>query len=387
MSRLILHIDMDAFFASIAQLDDPKLWGKPVLTGSDHPRAVVTTASYEARPYGCRSAMPMATAKRLCPHAIVTQVPGRRIAAMSNALFAILRDVSPQVEPVSVDEAYVDATGSERLLGDGHTIAQHLKSRIQHELSLTASIGVAPNKMLAKLASDMDKPDGLRIIEADEIDKAQSSLSIGDLPGIGPSTQRRLESAGLRNVVDIRHWGADRLQRRFGELGRHLHALAYGLDDRPVTPDHQTKSIGQERTFRDNIDDGDTLRQILLGQVEHVARRLRRHGFQTRSLTLKLRFADFRTITRAGSLDHPTDLTAELWPTAKATFNDWAARHFEPLRLLGITAHSLSTEPGQLPLFNDSDQQRERRLDQTLDKITRQFGEKAVHRGVQLRHR
>jgi len=387
MARLILHIDMDAFFASIAQLDDPSLRDRPVLTGSDQPRAVVTTASYEARPFGCRSAMPMATAKRLCPHAIVTQVPGRRIAAMSKKLFAILRDISPLVEPVSVDEAYVDATGSERLLGEGHAIARRIKSRVREELGLVASIGVAPNKMLAKLASDMDKPDGLAIIEPDAIDEVLGPLSVGELRGIGPGAQRRLEGAGLGTVGDIRQWGEARLQSSFGEMGRHLHALAYGLDDRPVTPDHQAKSIGQERTFRENVDDPELVRQVLLSQVEHVGRRLRRHGMQAGVVTLKLRFGDFRTITRAGSLDKPGDLTADLWPTAKATFDSWAARHFEPVRLLGVTAHKLVTGSDQLTLFADEARQRQRQLDQTLDAITDRFGEVTIQRGTGVRRR
>jgi DNA polymerase-4 len=378
---------MDAFFAAIAQLDHPELRGKPVLTGADHPRAVVTTASYEARPYGCRSAMPMATAKRLCPHAVVTQVPGQRIRAMSDAVFAMLRDVSPVVEPVSVDEAYVDVTGSERLLGDGGTIAKQLKARIYEQTGLIASIGVAPNKLLAKLASDMDKPDGLRVIQPDEVADLLRPMRVHELRGIGPATARTLEAVGLRTAADVRQWDEAQLAQRFGEMGRYLHALVHGHDDRPVTPDHQAKSIGQEHTFRENIDGPEHLKQMLLSQVEHVTRRLRRHHLRTKGLTLKLRFADFRTITRSRRLDQPTDLTADLWPAAEAVFNQWARREFEPIRLIGVTAQPITEAGQQLGLFNATDQQRQQRLEQTLDAIAERFGEATIHRGLGQRRR
>ncbi|MFW6059614.1 MAG: DNA polymerase IV [Phycisphaeraceae bacterium] len=379
--RAILHVDMDAFFAAIAQLERAELRGKPVLTGGTGPRSVVSTASYEARIFGCRSAMPMSQARRLCPQAIVVQVERATIRRYSHQLFDLLHEVTPLVEPVSVDEAFLDVTGSDRLHGAPLDIAKRLKQRIHDELKLTASIGVSFNKFLAKLGSDMDKPDGLTVIAPDDVDRVLPPLEIDKLWGVGPRTADRLHRAGLHRVSDVRRYSIEQMRQRFGELGEHLHRLAHGLDDRAVVPDHQAKSIGHEQTFPEDVADRDALRGVLLHQVEQIARRLRRHGLQARGLTLKLRFGEFQTITRSATLERATDVTDELWAAARELFDRWADQGFQPLRLIGAAADRLSGGEAQLALFPDRDQEKRRQLDRTLDRIVDRFGPDVIRRG------
>jgi DNA polymerase-4 len=378
--RVILHVDMDAFFAAIAQRDDPTLRGRPVLTGGDGPRGVVSTASYEARAFGCRSAMPMAVARRLCPQAVVARVSRDAIRQASSHLFTILDDLSPLVQPVSVDEAFVDLTGSKRLLGDPVAVARDLKQRIRDELQLTASIGVAFNKFLAKLASDLDKPDGLTVITPTNLHDVLHRLPVSRLWGVGPAMQHKLESHGLRTIGDIaRHTEAE-LTAWFGSIGEHVARLSRGLDDRPVVPDREAKSIGQEETFPQDIDNPDEVRRVLLAQCEQVGHRLRKQTMHARGVGIKIRFGDFQTITRQATLDQPTDLTDELWLAARRLFDQWTAASFQPVRLIGVTAHKLSAS-AQLTLFPDAQRDRLRRLDRTLDTIATRFGRGAVHRG------
>lgn len=378
--RAILHVDMDAFFASLAQLDQPELRGQPVLTGGSGPRGVVTAASYEARRYGCRSAMPMSQARRLCPHAAIAKVPGPRIAEASHAVFEILRDASPLVQPVSVDEAFVDVTGTEGLYGDPTDLARRLKERIRDTVQLTASIGVSFNKFLAKLASDMDKPDGLTTIGPADVDRVLPPLPIERLPGIGPATAERLHEAGLCTVGDLRQFGEHALKRRFGEAGEHFARLARGRDDRPVVADHQAKSIGQEQTFVEDVADRATLHGTLLHHAEQVARRLRRHELRARGVSVKIRFGDFQTITRSRTLDQPTDLTDELYQAGRGLFDRWAEGNFQPVRLIGLAAERLSHEGEQLGLFDQPGRDRRRNLEQALDTITQRFGPNSVYR-------
>lgn len=378
--RTILHVDMDQFFAAVAARDDPSLRGKPLLVGGSGPRAVVTTASYEARPFGCRSAMPMATARRLCPGAIVVPVPGDAVRAASRGLFDILDRYSPTVQPLSVDEAFLDCTGAERLLGNGPTVARHIKQAVHEELRLTASVGVAPNKFLAKLASDMDKPDGLTVIAPEDVEAVLTPLPVERLWGVGPASAEKLRRAGLKTVADLRRFGRDRLAARFGELGEHLHQLAHGIDDRPVVPDRQAKSIGQEQTFGLDLDDPEPVRRVLLGQVEQVGARLRHQGLLAAGCTVKIRFGEFQTVTRSARLDRPTDLTDDLWHAGRAIFDRWADACFAPVRLIGFTAHDLARPAGQADLFPDPGRDRRRRLDATLDAINDRFGKASVHR-------
>ncbi|MFA9480171.1 DNA polymerase IV [Phycisphaerales bacterium AB-hyl4] len=381
--RTILHVDMDAFFAAIAELDDPSLRGKAVLVGGSGPRGVVSTANYEARKFGCRSAMPMSIARRRCPHAIVAKVTGQRIRDMSRRLLDILEQTAPLVQPLSVDEAFLDVTGMDRLAGDGPSIARNLKQRIRDELQLTASVGVAFNKFLAKLASDMDKPDGLTIITPDNLDATLLPLPVDRLWGVGPRTLEKMHTLGLRTVADLRQFGLARLQRRFGhDAGEHYHRLALGRDDRPVVPDREAKSMSQEHTFAEDVADADHVRHVLLRQAEHVARRLRKHSRQARGVSVKIRFGDFQTITRSATLPAPTDLTDDLWHAAVELYDAWVSHNFAPVRLIGMGAERLSDTADQMTLFPDPAREKRQQLDQALDRIAHRFGETSIGRGA-----
>src|SRR4051812_33585438 len=372
---------MDAFFAAVEQLDDPALRGKPILVGGNGPRSVVATASYEARPFGCRSAMPMAVAKRLCPQAII--VPGHyhRYREVSDAMFAILEDFTPLIQPLSIDEAFLDLTGTQRLLGDAESVARRIKQRVRDELKLTISVGVAPNKFLAKLASDLQKPDGLTVIREQDIDRMLPPLPISKIWGIGPKTQQRLNGLGIKTIGDIRKLPLEVLTAKFGSEGERYYRLSRGLDDRDVTPDSQAKSIGQEQTFGVDLTDAEELRAVLLGEVEQVARRLRRHNLRARAVSLKIRDGEFHTITRAATLDSPSDVTQVLWDAARGIFDNWAASSFRPLRLLGMQATNLTSDSEQLSLFADTKTQQQRKVDAALDQINARFGSAAVRRG------
>jgi DNA polymerase-4 len=382
-TRTILHVDMDAFFASIEQLDRPELRGKPVLVGYDGPRGVVAAASYEARPSGCRSAMPMAVAKRLCPDAVVVSVRMSRYSEVSDKLFKVFDDFSPLVEPLSVDEAFIDVTGSRQLLGDGPTIARNLKRRVRDELRLTASVGIAPNKFLAKLASDLQKPDGLTRIGSENVDAILPPLPVTRLWGVGPVMGERLATLGIRTIGDLRLAPADLLASRLGEEAEHYIRLAHGLDDRPVTPDSQARSISHEHTFGQDMASAEELRSVLVRQVEAVARRVRRGGFKAQRVSLKIRLGDFKTISRSATLAEPTDTTHGLTQSARAIFDAWAADSFRPVRLIGFTAERLSAdEPAQLNLFTDPKQPRHQAIDAATDRIVARFGKGAIHRGL-----
>ncbi len=375
---------MDAFFASIEQLDFPHLRGKPILVGHDGPRGVVCTASYEARPFGCHSAQPMSVARRLCPHAIVVPVRGSRYREVSQRMFTILDEFSPVVEPLSVDEAFLDATGSERLWPDVRDMARQLKSRIRQELQLTASVGIGPNKFLAKFASDLEKPDGLTIIGPEDVQRLLSPLPIGKLWGVGPATAARFEALSIRTIGDLRDFPMDRLRQRLGDEAEHYHNLAFGRDNRPVTPDRQAKSIGQEQTFGVDIEEIHEVRRVLLEQTEQVARRLRRGGLFARTVSLKIRFGDFQTITRATTLPGATNGTDELWAAASGLYDAWASRSFEPVRLIGVTASQLSADAGQMALFGQAGRTRSQAVDATTDAIVQRYGKGAIKRGGTL---
>src|SRR5262245_48268274 len=256
LARVILHVDMDAFYASIEQLDDPALRGRPVLVGGTGPRSVVCAASYEARPFGCRSAQPMGMALRMCPQAVVVVPRFARYREVSDAMFAILHDVSPLVEPLSIDEAFVDLTGTERLLGPAERVAQEIRRRIRAELGVTASVGVAPNKFVAKIASDLNKPDGLTVVAPGKVLEMLHALPIERMWGVGPATASRFRSLGVTTIGALAAWSEERLRREFGAAGaEHFFHLARGDDDRPVVPDAQAKSIGHEETFDTDLEE------------------------------------------------------------------------------------------------------------------------------------
>jgi nucleotidyltransferase/DNA polymerase involved in DNA repair len=383
-ARVIFHVDMDAFFASIEQLDDPALRGKPVLVGSDGPRGVVAAASYEAREFNCHSAQPMAQAKRRCPHAVIVPVRFARYRELSQRMFGIFDEFSPLVEPLSVDEAFLDMTGTAKLLGEPVEVARRLKARIKSDLGLTGSIGVAPNKFLAKLASDLQKPDGLVIVAPGEIDALLIPLPINKLWGVGPVTADKLRGMGIHKVGDIRARSPADLQKLFGNEADRYHRLAHGIDDRPVVPDREAKSIGHEQTFSTNLTEPADVRRVLFEQVEQVGRRLRQHGLHARTVSLKIRYGDFETISRSATVENPTNGTADLWTAAATLFDKWCEAGFRPVRLVGMSTSQLTAGDGQLPLFPDPLAERQKKVDGIADTITKKFGNGAIRRAEGL---
>lgn len=384
--RAIIHLDMDAFYASVEQLDHPAYRGKPVVVGADprggRGRGVVAACSYEARPFGVRSAMPITQAYRLCPHAIYVRPRLSRYAEMSDRIFAILREYTDLVEPLSIDEAFLDVTASRRLHGPAERIGRTLKARIRSELHLVASIGLAPNKFLAKVASDLGKPDGFVVVSPGGEREFLDPLPISRLWGVGPKTEARLRRLGLRRIGQIARMGVEGLETMLGSAGRDLWELANGIDDREVVPEQEAKSIGAETTFDRDTDDREEIRKTLLELADRVGRRLRREGYLAGGVTLKFRDHLFRTATRAATLEHPTDVGDDLFREAWRQLQrvSWTGKR---VRLLGVTATHLhpATEPpgGQLGLFRPPADPR-RDLARTVDAIRERFGADAIAR-------
>jgi len=310
---------------------------------------------------------------------------GRRYQQVSEQLFTLLRALTPVVEPVSVDEAFMDLSGCERLMGSARDVALELKGRVRAELGLTASVGVAPNKFLAKLASDLEKPDGLTVILEEEIERVLPPLPVERLWGVGAATAARLNARGVRTIGDLRGWTKERLEQEFGRGGEHFYRLARGLDTREVVPDSRARSISQERTFPVDVEGAEYVREVLRGQGESVARRLRKNGLRCRKVGLKIRYGDFLTISRSCTLKRPTDLTSELVAAALELFDRWARCGFQPVRLIGCGATALVESAGeQLDLFPDPAQVRNQRIDSALDEIQDRFGGRAIQRGREL---
>ena len=299
MIRAILHVDMDAYFASIEQRDNPELRGKPVIVGAGpHERGVVCAASYAARKFGVHSAMPSRTAYKLCPNGIFVRPDMRKYSLVSKQIMAILETFTPLVQPLSIDEAFLDVTGSTKIFGDALTIAKRIKAEILAQTGLIASVGVAPNKFLAKLASDLDKPDGLTVITAADKVKTLAPLPVAKLWGVGKTTEKRLHEVGLRTIGDIQRLPIEDLRQRFGNMADHLHALAFGEDEREVETDDEAKSIGSEHTFDVDTTDIAQIKKCLLAQCDDVGTQLRRAQIAARTVQLKLRYVDFTTVTR-----------------------------------------------------------------------------------------
>jgi len=380
--RAILHVDMDAFYAAVEVLDDPSLRGKPVIVGgTPEGRGVVSAASYEAREFGVHSAMPAARAVKLCPHGVFLKPRGGRYSEISRQIQAIFHDYTPLVEPLSLDEAFLDVTGCRRLFGSAVEIGREIKRRIGEEIGLTASVGVAPNKFLAKLASDLEKPDGFVVMTDADAPARLAALPVGRLWGVGRVTARELERLGVRTVGDLKRTPREVLARRLGDHVDHFLRLADGRDERPVVPVHEAKSIGHEVTFAEDIAALDELRDVLDHLAEKVAWRLRRHGLQARTVTLKARYADFATHTRSQTLPHATDSTTEIRAAARELLTERLGRRDRPLRLIGVTCSQLGSEPtGQAELFQDPVQARDRELDRVMDRINERFG-RVLRRG------
>ena len=345
--RKILHVDMDAFYASVEQRDDPSLKGKPVAVGGrPESRGVVAAASYEARTFGVRSAIPMARAVRLCPDLVILRPDFKKYAAVSQQVFAIYRAVTPLVEPLSLDEAYLDVT--ENAWGEplGVAVARRLKAQIREETLLTASAGVAPNKFLAKIASGWKKPDGLTVIAPERVERFLQGLPVDALWGVGPVTAGKLRAAGIARLVDVRTAPAELLQHAVGSWAASLRNLAFGIDERAVNPNQERKSIGCEETYAKDLEDLAAIR----AEVEELARRtaaiLGRKELFARTVVLKLRYADFRTITRSQSRQPATASPDEIAARAAALLEKTDAGR-KPVRLLGVSVHGLgaSAEP------------------------------------------
>ncbi len=386
--RAILHVDLDAFYAAVEQRDDPNLRGKPVLVGGSSRRGVVAACSYEARAYGIHSAMPMAEALRRCPRAIVVRHRMERYAEASHRFFQILGDYSPEVEGLSLDEAFLDVTASERLLGDARTIAHAIKRRVRDELSLVASVGVAPIKLAAKIASDIDKPDGLRVVPPDQLLAFLHPLPVTRLWGVGEATREVLASLGLQTIGDVARYPEAALVSRLGAVtGLHLAALARGEDHRQVVTDSEPVSVGHQETFDDDIDDKGDLSVILLDQADRVASRLREANLRARSVVLIVKYDDFRQITRRTTLDSASSDGGVLARTAIDLLGKVAIepRKGGRVRLCGISATSL--EPRDAPRqlgFDEAARQKGERLGDTIDKLAAKFGRATIRRAVHL---
>lgn len=382
MQRSIIHVDMDAFFASVEVREQPALAGRPVIVGgTPQGRGVVAAASYEARRFGIHSAMPTATALRLCPQAVVLPPRHGLYAEVSQAIHAIFARYTPLIEPLSLDEAFLDVSGSLQLFGSAAAIGRAIKQAIRDELRLVASVGVAPNKFLAKLASDMDKPDGFVEVVPDRVQPLLDPLPVTRLWGVGPATAKRLERLGVRTVEQLRRYSAPMLARHLGSAGPHLWQLAHGMDDRPVEPAQEAKSISHETTFSRDIDSPASLRAWLGDLAEQVGWRLRRHGLQGRTVTIKVRFADFTTVSRSLSLPAPTDITAAIRDTALHLYGTRIDHPHPPVRLIGVGVSGFEEErDSQVGLF-DGPKRRDSEVDSLMDEIRARFGQAAVRRG------
>jgi len=313
--RTILHVDLDAFFASVEQRDHPEYRGRPVIVGGSDPtsRGVVSAASYEARKFGVHSAMPLRTAYRLCPQGIYVNVDGRRYQQASREVMAVMRRFTPMVQPISIDEAFLDVTGSRALFGDGETIARTIKVTVHEEVGLTASVGVATTKLVAKIGSDLRKPDGLVVVPPGEEASFLAPLPISRLWGVGEKTALALRDYGVQTIGDLAALPPEVLERRFGKHGASLVARAHGVDADPVATGEPAKSIGHEHTFEHDTADREVVERTLLGMADGVAWRLRAAGLRAATITIKLRDSSFTTISRQATLDVPADLTEPIY--------------------------------------------------------------------------
>jgi DNA polymerase-4 len=374
--RTIIHVDMDAFYASVEQRDRPALRGKPVIVGADpRGRGVVSAASYEARRFGVHSAMPIGRAARLCPDGAFLPVDMDKYARVSREIMAVLAGFTPLLEPVSIDEAFLDVTGTRVLFGDGGEQARRIKSGIREAVGLTASVGVASNKFVAKVASDLRKPDGLVVVAAGDEARFLAPLPVSRVWGVGRVTASDLESMGIRTIGQLAAVPPGHLRARFGSAATLLSALAHGVDDRPVEPFAAPKSMGAEETFERDHGDTERLRRTLREQAERVARELRAEGVAGRTVTLKLRFADFSTITRSHTVD-PTQDGLAIYREAGALLDRVALD--QPVRLVGLSVSALRPAgEGQLPLLG-ADTVRRERLASALDRLVERFGEEAI---------
>ena len=382
-ARSILHVDMDAFYASVEQREYPHLKGQPVIVGGPKDaRGVVSAASYEARRFGVHSALPLRTAARLCPQGHFLPVRMRLYLEVSRQVFAIFDRYSPLVEPLSVDEAFLDLTGSERLFHGPVETARRIREDIRQECGLTASVGVAPNKFVAKIGSDLDKPDGLVVIHPDTMQERLAPLPIERMWGIGPRGAEAMHRLGIATFGELAAADSDRLKSAIGSGAASLQRLARGGDARPVVIGRAPKSVGNETTFSHDVEDEQIIHATLVSLTDKVAGRLRRHGLKARVVTLKLRYAPFRTLTRRRTLDEPTWATARLLEAVLNLYEERAPDRGAPMRLVGVSTSGFSA---QAVLFEEPDAPRNRAVDAAVDAVRERFGSTAVKRAITLR--
>ena len=385
---MIIHVDMDAYFASVEIRDRPELKEKAVVVGgSPQGRGVVSAANYEARKFGIHSAMPAAKARRLCPHAIFLRPRMEHYVAISRQIREVFYRFTSLVEPISLDEAFLDVSGCTSLFGPAPDIACQVRQALQQELGLTASAGVAPNKFVAKVASDLDKPDGLVVVLEDQVQAFLDPLPIRKVWGIGPQTERQFHALGVYTVAGIRGLPRHVLQRQFGVHCDHFWRLSRGLDSRPVVSEHQARSISHENTFPVDIQDLETLQVWLQELTGQVATRMRRLQVRGKTVQVKVRFSDFRTITRSHTLPEPTWETQTLTRASRSLMQTVWDDFPHPVRLIGAAVSRLKQgKPVQQMLF-DADSKKQARLDEACDELRQKFGQRIVCRGNVLERR
>jgi len=380
MKRQIVHVDMDAFFAAVEQRDNPAYRAKPVIVGSDpQGRGVVSTASYEARKFGIHSAMPIGEAYRRCPHGIFLRPDMKKYVQASEEIYRIFKSISPVVEMVSLDEAFIDLTGTERLWGSSFGAAVKVKQMIKETLSLTASVGIAPNKFIAKIASDLQKPDGLVEVKAEEVLDFLAPLSVRKMWGVGKKTSAKLKEIGIVTITQLRNLEESALENIFGSQGRNLYMLARGEDASPVVTERPIKSLGREKTFSEDIKDSTILEGTLLNLIQEIGWRLRLRGLEGRTVMLKLRDSSFKTITHQKKLDRSTNLDIPLYHTALELFRErWRGGM---IRLVGVTVTDLRLEgTGQMEFFSSEKDSSEDELMGAIDKVRQKYGYASITR-------
>lgn len=379
---MIIHVDMDAFYASVEQLDNPDLKGQCVIVGGTTNRGVVSAASYEARKYGVHSAMPIFQAKQKCPCGVFVPPRMSRYKAVSRRIMTILKSYSPLVEMVSIDEAYIDISGCTQILGSPREIALAIKKKVLKETFLTCSVGIAPMRFLAKIASDLDKPDGLTMIHPEQVDDFIASLAIQKVPGVGNKSTEQLNRLGVRFLGDIKQYPKEMLIKRLGKFGHRLVSLANGIDKTPVSPDSEHKSVSSEITLAKNTLDTRYLKQTLLHQSERVSRELRKMGVKAKVVTLKLKHENFKQITRRITIQTPTQSTKTLYKEAAGLLDQYSLTR--KVRLVGVGASGFisEVEPVQMGIFDKTPakSQNWEQVDKTLDHIDKKFGKDVVRR-------
>jgi DNA polymerase-4 len=373
---------MDAFYASVEKLDDPRLKHKCVIVGGTSNRGVVSAACYEARRFGVHSAMPIYQAKQKCPHGVFVPPRMGRYKEVSKKVMALLKEFSPLVEPVSIDEAYMDITGCQRLFGEPQEIAREIKRRIYESVHLTCSIGVAPNKFLAKIASDLEKPDGLILIMPEQVPQFIESLPIKKVPGVGKKMVRQLEVLGIRTLGDVQRLPEQSLLKHLGKFGKRLRALSAGSDDSAVTPYAPHKSISSERTLAADTRDIKLLKRYLLSQSAEVARQLRQAGVRARTIVIKIKNADFKMVTRRTTIAVPTQSSETIYKHAAQLIDDFKIT--QKIRLIGVgtTGFSAVTASAQMGLFDQQEKPNDNweKVDKALDSISQKFGKDVIGR-------